>query len=427
MSFYTSTIKSHQIDPVFDRSLFRTEFRLDEDKVYLSNLRIANVGLIPASGTNKRYQFFTGAYGVIKDIQLLDGGKVIDELKEFQTFIAFKNYNQSNDENKSKAKYLNRSNYGFTLEEGNPATIDPVKNNSRPVKYSIEYDLPGGLSTTDNEVQYGWLSLKDVFGFLAEAPILPTGVMRNLRVVVNYVKTEVANVPLTNNDSTPLPVLLADEVMDEGVAKNLLSQFSGLKYKSIEHDRVIVPVLNPAVGTTQNQKVQFRVNGFNGKAVDRLLMVNTPTTQATGLYTNGSTSQLNQRVQVRVNGSNRLPFNGITRPNERLQLLTQSWGTCNTVPGASSGTTNVLVYNPATSTNLRGIIGSQDYFGMRIGDVVEDLQIEYERDGVHDPTTGNQQLCRYNQQINLDMFAEVSKTLAVSGTDYEIFYDGSMM
>lgn len=431
MSFYTSAVKSHQIDPVFDRNKFRSEFRLDEDKLYLTNLRIANVGVVHTGIEPKSYKFFTGAYGIIKDIQLMDGGKVIDEVREFQKYIAFKNYNASNDDNKSKNKFLNRSNYSFKIVDGNPAVgtdpDNPTLASTRPIKYAVD-NIFGSVVNPNSDTDLGWLSLKEVFGFLSEATVLSTSLMKNLRVVINYDKTDVlGGGVLGANDSSSMPTLLADEVVDETVKNQLIKTITSMTFQCIEHDRVIVPQVAPTAENTEVvQKTNFRVNGFNGKVLGRLLIVNSPTTQ-TGLdlFKHGSVNQINQVVQVRVNGTNRLPFNGISGPNERLQLMAETWGQSNVIPGMANGAANIDVYDK--TPGFKNIIGSQDYFGMRIGDIVEDLQLEYTRTGVFDEGAATQGVTRYNQQLNLDIFAEVTKTLSVSGNNYELTYNGTMM
>jgi hypothetical protein len=422
MSFYTNKIKNHQIDPVFDSVNFRSEFRLDVDRVYLSNMRLVNIG-VNSSTSNQKYQNLTGSYGIIKDIQLLDGGKVLDEIKEFQKLIAFLNYKHSNDNNKSKTSWANRSGYGYELVSGYGPVNDPANPDDNPVKYGRIYPFNTTL-TTGLENNYGWLSLKEIFGFLGRADVIPTTLFKRLKLVINYSKNNVLQLP--GNYTTPQPILLVDEVVDEQLASTLSSSFKLLNYSSLEHDKLILPSQLPSSGTEVNQNVNFRVNGFNGKMLSRLLLINSPTTQTNvDNNINGSASQLNERVQVRINGKNKLPFNGITRPNERLQLLTQTWGMCNTVQGvADIGTSCVSIYLPSDTMNQ--LVGQQDYFGMQIGEKVEDFQLEFERTCPSDPTlTDPEQIkSQYNQQLDLDLFAEVNKTLIVDKDNYVITYDG---
>ncbi len=65
---YNSSITTRLIDPVFDKEKFRSEFRLQPDTAYLTNLRLLSVGVksTPAQALNP----LTGSQGCIKSIQL---------------------------------------------------------------------------------------------------------------------------------------------------------------------------------------------------------------------------------------------------------------------------------------------------------------------------------------------------------------------
>ena len=71
MSIYTSQIKTHIIDPVYNQSNFRAEYRLEPDTVYLSNFRLINVGATSTGGV-AQYGDAVGSQGVIKQISLYD-------------------------------------------------------------------------------------------------------------------------------------------------------------------------------------------------------------------------------------------------------------------------------------------------------------------------------------------------------------------
>ena len=126
----------------------------------------------------------------------------------------------------------------------------------------------------------------------------------------------------------------------------------------------------------------------------------------------GSTSQYNQKVQIRVNGQNKYPRDGVTRPNQRLAKLTDVWGTCNSFPGSNE----IYLSNAANVVAEINRIGNYDYFGCHIGEKVEDLQIDYSRENV---ATMN---LRYNQQLMLNLFAEAQKQIAVGSGGYSVKY-----
>jgi len=73
MSFYSGAeVKTRIIDPVNDITNKRSEFRLDDLPAVMSNMKLLNVGVKSSSGTPK-YGRISGAYGIIKNIKLMDG------------------------------------------------------------------------------------------------------------------------------------------------------------------------------------------------------------------------------------------------------------------------------------------------------------------------------------------------------------------
>ena len=100
MSYYTSDIKTHEIQAYTNSSNFRTEFRLDENKLYMSNMRLMNVGWVQ-SGANRDINRLVGSYGVIKSLNLFDDNELIDGLDNFNLWAAFSCYNKKNDSNLS--------------------------------------------------------------------------------------------------------------------------------------------------------------------------------------------------------------------------------------------------------------------------------------------------------------------------------------
>ena len=59
--FHTAGIKTSLIDAVYDRTNFRSEFRFDVDKVYLSNARLLGVGVVKVGGAGSSYNKLVGS------------------------------------------------------------------------------------------------------------------------------------------------------------------------------------------------------------------------------------------------------------------------------------------------------------------------------------------------------------------------------
>ena len=158
--FYNSAIKSQIIDPVFDRKNFQSEFRLNErDTVYLSNMRLANLGVISDDQEDTlTYNKLTGAYGVIKKLTLYDDNTVLSTVNDFNRHIAFMNKMDSNDKQMSLNFKLNQSNLGFVLD-GSDSELNS--------KLHLELIHQQTDTISDDEATTGkaWLSLYDTFDF----------------------------------------------------------------------------------------------------------------------------------------------------------------------------------------------------------------------------------------------------------------------
>jgi len=111
MAFYTSGLKTVLIDPIFDRTNFRSEFRLHPDTVYLPQFRLLNIG-VTTDTDDKEYNSLTGTYGLIRSIELLDGNQLIDKVEQSALWSGFKNYKKDNNYSMSMNSPLSANNMG---------------------------------------------------------------------------------------------------------------------------------------------------------------------------------------------------------------------------------------------------------------------------------------------------------------------------
>lgn len=201
-----------------------------------------------------------------------------------------------------------------------------------------------------------------------------------------------------------------------------MKNYKGVTYDCIEHDRV---VLDAIPGNDTEQERTFNVNGFNNKTLHRLLIVNTPTqtpapradeTAFSQVYGNlGSAAQHNEEIMVRVNGSNKLPRDGLTRPNQRLAMLTDTWGTCNAYPGSNvtwlynSANTDANQENDNAGVVLNPLdrIGHLDYCGLMVNEYINELEVTFKRKSLTNDIT--------KQQLLLNLFGQVRKSVVMKG------------
>lgn len=415
-SSYNSGIKTNIIDPVFDRSNFRSEYRLNADSVYLSNMRLVNMG-IGDNGAPSNLNPLLGCF-CIDTIQLLDGNQLLDQVLDASILQGFRNYNKKNDENISVENDLIKNNMGFVMDgetEWNDSSV-PYKVKQNSLKISMENGPDDTGSDLQNTV---WLNLKSLLPFLSSSLIVPGDVFKNLRLVINWkspqqLKNLVKLQGGTYNTLTET-ALIVDELLPSDARTVAMKNYRGVVYKPIEADKVNMPEVTPSIDSTKLQENRFLINGFNNKTVERLLLVQTPTDENTwtnsgnllGAGNQGSTSQLNKSVQIRVNGANKIPRTGITNKNQALRKLTETWGECNLPTGGNFVYVPDLVNNNTSgSDETRNLMGQLDYTGCEVREMVRELVIEFNRVGVHN----NDKL---NQRLELNIFGEVTKSVSV--------------
>lgn len=424
MSVFNANISTRIIDPVFDSENFRTEWRLNSNTVYLSNMRLINVGIEDDGNAETGLNPLTGAY-CIESIQLYDGNQLLDQVLQASIYRAFQNANNTNDLNMSVENVLSRNSYGFIASGIQDWT--GTEPNREDIKISGLWE--GEFGTNEGEFSKSWISLKEVLPFLTSSLYVPTSVFKNLRLVIQWKsKAQLKNLIVertVNVNTLTLSSLVVDEVVDGDGREKVMKNYQGVVFKAVEHDAVHCEAINPAADSKETQNNRFLVNGFNNKTVERLIVVQTPLTESTwvdgtetkGAGNQGSVAQLNNSFQFRVNGANKLPRSGFTKKNQRLAALTDSYGEFTIIP------TSNFVYVPymkdlvSADNQTQNLLGQIDYTACDIREPVRELIIEYNRDGV--AGAGNAEI---NQPVRLNLFGECTKSIRVDNGKYIISY-----
>tara|TARA_S200002703_G_scaffold65493_2_gene56571 strand:- start:5601 stop:6881 length:1281 start_codon:yes stop_codon:yes gene_type:complete len=421
---YNSSLTTRLIDPVFEKAKFRSEYRLQPNTLYLPNLRLLNSGI--TSNIAGKVNGLVGMYGCIKSIQLYDGNQLLDQMLEASILNGFKNFNNPNDQNISVNRYLKGVTLGYTAEGEHD--IDAGSGTLNRDGILVQTDVPFTPTTGEKS----WVALNQLLPFLKSSVTLPTNVYSHLRLVINWKNaSELQDMigdgtggragTLSTIENT---ILVADEMNDSDTKAQLMGNYEGVAYRPIEHDSVDIPAVTPPTDGTADQENNVMVKGFNGKRLNTLLMVNTPTDQSTWVdsssntnetsYANqGSVSQYKPQVQVRVNGSNKLARNGLTGYNKRLATLVDAYGEVNVVmnqnvPDLADGTNYIDEEDAPT--------GQLDYTGLRIDEDVQEIIVDFNRTGVD----RNPEL---NQRLRLNLFGEVNKQVVMRNDGrYNVIY-----
>ena len=435
---YSNVVKTRILDPrTFNQN--RCEFRLDESnsKVFLSNLRLINLG---ATSNNSNYNVFAlGHAGCIQSLHLYSGNQLLDQLRDVPSWLAFHNTNNTTKVNAGKVPLGGSSvaflSQGQTDWAGDNQTPDTTDNTINYVPFGLNFktDLTG--DTNDVADNTGWVSVKDMLPFLKSAMSLPTKVLTNLRLVVQFNGLAQNNKLRVANGDTEIkiiePSLVVDEVMEGAESEALEKGFMGVSYDAIESDKLVVPAItnpidepevNGGVKATSNT---FLVNSFSNKYVKKLILATQPTDPATysegdfGISENAiiyasvpSMSMWDTNVQVRVNGQNKIYGNGFEGWNRRLGQLVDTCGEM--VVPLTMNTPSYLNFD--TDINNSSFRGMADWTAVPIEEYVKECKITFGRSAI----LGNADL---NQRLQLLVFGIVQKTLRVNPDgSFNIFY-----
>jgi len=412
MSYYSdSTIKTQYLDPRIYVENSRATFELDSNEAaYLPDMRLTFLGVKGTNLTN--YNNLVGAMACVRSFTLYDGKQILSALNRQQFYRGFLNQNKVNSVNEKVASYLDCNQLGFSING----------TDRKVTKTSASHVVNTTNATTDT----AWLDMREIFPILGQMTHLPTAVFKNLRVVIEYeLSSQVSNI--TNNNLTTLrPILAVNILTNPNVVDALNKKMLAVSWLEVEHDQFNIPSAPDNVDNVE-QNLSIKLNGYNAKRIERMLIVkeianaafeeNANATLGFGKFS--SQAVFKQKFQLRVNGRNMFPrANGIQGENEMLAHVAEAYGDCNAYPGSNQ-------YGMDISTIVAGgrdVLGQLSYIGVYIGEKIADLQIDFSRTGLIDAGgTGGKKST--TDELRGHVFCESRKqlTMSANGT-YVISY-----
>ena len=426
MSFYSdSNVTTHYLDPSTylpqsNTSDGRVSFELDGTKLaFLPNMRLLNVGC--HSDSLQVYNSLVGAYTVIERIRLLDGDTELSALTNQQLYRGFKNQNAVNSLSESVESRLSKNSVGWSVDGFNRVIGRVTK---------VGKTGPAGGSQI-----LGYLDLREVFPILNSVSHLPTSVFKNLniQIIMTGKLTDQVLLDITAAIVPVRPILAVDVLENPKIVQQMRKSLEGARWLEVEHDRFLIPESSNNNGQAADQGIvqstNVKINGFNNKHLERLVIVKELTDPSVYITNQeqvgwgrwGSPACFKQTVQFRLNGRNILPRNGIVGNNERLAYMIDTFGDCAVYPGSNLYGLGSVAAGSAAGGVLADVayIGQSDYIGIYLGDYINDLQINYSRVGLEDtgafrPTTS---------PLYAHCYGEVAKVLAIRGDNtYNVVY-----
>ncbi len=414
--YFDGSVETQYLDPVSYVPNGRCAFELDGDKMaYLSNMRLLDLGLVAGATTN--YSKGLGALALIKNIRLMDARTELSALRNPAQYLFFKNANRSNSINKSNDSFLKRNALGLEIQ---------ATDNKLAHVYAS-----GPADTTEATTNKAYLDLREVFPILNVLQVLPTQIFRNLRIEIEFDANKLNQILVDNSVAitTLRPVLAVDHINNDVLVNQEINKLmsSGVVWDEILHDNWTIPAVDTSGFGNDETAIQNASNhslAYKGKYVERLLLCKQLQNKALALNTNAvlgfggvasSYAVLNQTTQYRVNGKNIIPgFNGVNRPNERLAILSDEWGSVNGFIGS-----NLYKWsNRAASLSDPNEAGQMSWDCVRLGQRVADLQVQIQRTNNRDADA----LCPTNEALNINAYGEVKKAMAVMSSGYNIVF-----
>mgnify|MGYP003650160735 FL=1 len=447
------------IDPVFFNGQTRAEFRLNhQDVAYLSSgcyLALGGFGT-DALLTEVNYNRRAGVAGLVSSIRLLNGGDVLAQLDHAGSWLAFRGLNKDNAD--AFSKKMAPCNASALMHLGIATADDQEIIGTADL--ATQRGQPG---TSELECSLGYLPITEFLKELETLRVLPTAVFSNLRLVVQFTSdlTEMLQQQTRNNGvgvtafTKVRPLLVVESISDPAVISEMISGMATTRMNCIESDQFVVPTV--AAG---RQRVQKQLRGFNSKIVNRVLIVNKPTSATEGVLQfddkgavavnptvaldSGKLNSLVQHrltVNARVNGRNIFQGSGLgyddaqdqtgtvgCGTNHRLATLTDTWGDVAICAGGNSCGLVVAELNDPTKIDrlIGGKMGqffyASDYTGFRIMDRVSNLEIDYGRSHIAGGDRTIMNSSTPNQKLDVIVFAEIPKVIQIEGMSYRVAY-----
>lgn len=466
MSVYSQTLRTEVFDPRVHNN-DRSEFRLDKGRMFFSNLRLGNIGVVQA-GANDRYSRAVGAAGHIRRVTLYDGAVELDKCVECNRYLSWYLCGGANDQNRFVGQNLLKHNIGYAMNDNK--VVDGFAASSGRGQVA---DGVGHLLAQDNRASHlierenGYLDLRMALPFLDKIGVLDTeNMFHNLRLVVEYEpdtvngRAKVATLNTQNALTKSTPILIADELKDEGMKSKAKSQLKSFVWNVYEHDLVSIPAVDRIVPLAlggagnlfdvtpkQSQKTVRKVDGYKNKVVNRLVMLKCPSDKAAnrtldnaagnevrGIGDYASLAMNEERINFVVNGRQLIAGEGLNTPSKIADIHADAWSNYNILPFSHVQNAGLDYPGNQAPHNVFGLphdqeraepnaqdprTGQSSYVGVRIGERLNTLDLEFERVAV------SENRANYNYTglgLDVHFYAEVPKQFILDKGGYRIEY-----
>lgn len=380
------------LPPVY-HSNSRTRFRIpSKGQAIASNMRLAGLKVTGVTGGDAQnyYLFDSGCLALINTLVLSNKGDPLDNLTLKASHLAtFLNIRENQDTARSVRKFTVKSRMDYDGD---------YKNQRSPEL--VEAGAGAGVdSATEARV-----SLEQLLGLLRAEDYLVG--MDDLELTITWKSdpVQVFRKPVTaiNDFDVAEPVLIYEEVLDKDEVKEMHKKklHTQTPFDAYELEQLTVPTKASAANLPQDNKIKSKA--FKNKFVKKLAIATVDNLLATpSEYYNvlHSRAQINEKWNLQVNHLQHFRLS-VDSNARKVAMLNDSQGEM-VIPTGQ----NVRGYAVTGAGPANIDMGNKSYFGCDINMLVQDMVVEFSREGINtDTTTGG-------NALNLMAFAKVQKYL----------------
>ena len=401
MSLSNST-KLHLLDPTVHNST-RSEFRIPYGHLS-SAMHLFDFGVWSAAGANGEFFYGSrsGVLGAVKSIALYSGAQLLDEVQELNSWAAIQHMLTSN----SYAEDVNR----FDVLNGTNAKLETIRTTGQPkytfqprlADYAASFPLDANSAAlSENTVRHdqlniptseegtsGICNLQRYMGLLQSTAVLPP--IPDLRIVITW-NLNAAQYFSDNNAPGAVAVSGIQNFRPSLAVEEMLGVPDTMDYK-IPYYNVITERFTIAQAANGTQvATNLRSGAFRQRMLQDLVLMNRPS-QAVNDHRSYEVSlaQSAEQIQLVVNGRNWLPEKGIDNPAMKMRYATETLGSMNaSIAGYLPSLTDAgaifsdsdIANRPSSQDNSTWSLAA-----VKIGTVIERLDIEYTRTGFNNAT-----------------------------------------
>lgn len=396
-----------------------TIFKLNPNRVYLSNWRLTNFGITANAQSN--YIALVGPGGIIESMALYDNGTRISGIERGSNlWNSFLNQNKKNTTLLNTHSQTNKLNLGYLIDE--------VRDTRGAVEvYNKVYSLERyGANTTSALSDLGRLMVSDFIPFLKKSSFVPTNVFKKLELRIRYSQSNMDVIVGNNITSTLRPSLTLEEVVDDNLRNQYMKSYEGVTWFEMEQESGFIESpnvpANDGAELTQTLQLTLKNSGNRPKYIDRMLIMTLPKSGSNIRLRNyESPAQYQESLRVSVKGVDIIPEGGITSANQKLAYLHDSWGNMAMMAvGNKIGTTAVNNYGFTTNENF--FWGTTSYYGFNFQRVSTETILTYQRTAINNAGDSQRMRDTCNTALELRIWQEVSMQLSVTADGYELAY-----